>query len=173
MTKAISESTPGIDFDDISHEGVKRRVRLLDSYIRKNPVAILNVIGKLGGDLNSIDYAERRDRETTLRRDYPYVVAEYFEQRYDDSVSFDLATEEALKTDKVMENLLEKRRGATSDRVQTGKMTSHMRPNAEAPGIRDELRKYRLSFYIGQILAQQEQAPQTVVAQPGQVQSTG
>lgn len=175
MSEALPVARPAIDFKSIGNVAVERRVRLLDRYIHQDPVGVLDVIDGLG-DLGSIDYAERGDRETTLKRNLPDVVAEYFGQRYDDSVSYDPATEKSLHADENMKELLTKLRGAASDRIQTGKMTSSMRPNAGAPELRDKARKYRLAYYVGsfvgQVIAQQEQAPATV-ARPSHLHETG
>ncbi len=176
MSEALPVVRPTIDFTGIGNVAVERRVRLLDKYIHQDPAAVLEVIDELG-DLGSIDYAERNDRETTLKRNLPDVVAEYFGQRYDDSVSYDPATEKSLQADKAMKELLLRLRGATSNRVQTGKMTSNMRPNAEAPELRDKARKYRLAYYVGsfvdQVVAQPEQAPPATAGQPSQLHETG
>lgn len=176
MSEALPEARPAIDFKSIGNVAVERRVRLLDKYIHQDPAAVLEVIDGLD-DLGSIDYAERSDRETTLKRNLPDVVAEYFGQRYDDSVSYDSATEKSLQADKAMKELLLRLRGATSDRVQTGKMTSSMRPNVEAPELRDKARKYRLAYYVGSfvshVVTQPEQALPATVAQPSQLHETG
>jgi hypothetical protein len=146
---------PHFIVDDSADESVRDRLHVLERRINEKPEIFQQELASLGelATAGTIEYDNIDERQVSLTRSAKEIIAEFFTQRLDLDVSFDDSTEAALLADDKHAVLLDEVKSKHSERLQLGKTTSTTRANEQAIPAREKLRRYRLEFYIGRVLA--------------------
>lgn len=149
---------PHFVIEESADDAVGTRLRMLERRISESPDLFRLALSNLGelATKDTIAFSERDERNVTLRRGAADMITEFFHERYDLEMSFDAKTEADLLEDETHRSLLEDARSKRMEHVKTGIMKSTSRPNEQAVPARERLRRYRLEFYIGQVLSYQQ-----------------
>jgi hypothetical protein len=150
---------PHFIVDTTADESVRDRLHVLERRINEKPALFQSELKGLGelAIAGTINYSDTDERQVTLTRSAKEMISEFFTQRLDLEVSFDETTESALLADKKHSELLDDVTSKRAELIKTGIMSSNNRPNEKAIPAREKLRRYRLEFYIGRVLASQPQ----------------
>lgn len=151
---------PHFIIDEAADEAVRDRLKVFERRINQKPELFhreLEFLGELATS-GTIEYRETDERQVSLTRSAKQMISEFFTQRLDLDMTFDDATESALQDDEKHAKLLENVHNERAEYVKTGIMSSTTRPNERAIPAREALRRYRLEFYIGRVLASRPQS---------------
>lgn len=85
------------------------------------------------------------------------LITNFFKYRYDRESEFDEATEDAMATDPVYKDLLERHLNTHSINSQVGPMKHEVVANPKAEDVRNATRRARLAFFIARTLQYQRQ----------------
>jgi hypothetical protein len=156
LQEASERNTPpGILFADIPDQNIRTRVENLDREIQFRPLVFLAILGndkKAATLLNPGN--ERRDDSSTITPvgDSPRsLLREYYMNDFDRWVEFDPETEDIIAGNEEHRKLLQEVQSAKNRVIKLGPMKSELRPNLEAPALRDQVRINRLGLYVGEV----------------------
>jgi hypothetical protein len=144
---------PSIIVSAGTSEAVQKRIDFIDDRIHANPEEFLALLGQLGETATSRT-VELKDRDNGVRHisgESEELIDELFTERYDLDFDYDEATQARIAGDATHQNLLAELRSKKPDHIQTGKMSSENRPNADANSIRDSVRRASFGIYLGRV----------------------
>jgi len=150
---------PSIIVSENAPLGIRRRITDIDARIHKNPELFamsLKLIGELATS-QTVEIGDRGDSIRNLSRKPADLIIEFFRNRYDIDSDYDETTESSIAADPSYRQLVANMRSKTPERIQTGQMTSHIRPNLEAVPARDLVRRSRFGIYLGRVATYQNQ----------------
>lgn len=146
---------PRIIVDPAADASIARRIATIDRAIDRKPEDFLSAITALGEQATAsvIELGDMEQRVPTATRKPAELIKEFLGNRYDLNSEFDDATEAALASDETYRTMVRDLQSKKTISVKKGKMSTINRANPEADAARDALRRYRLQFYLGRVVA--------------------
>ncbi|HSX37160.1 MAG TPA: hypothetical protein VLG13_03570 [Patescibacteria group bacterium] len=142
-------------YADSDDKMVQRRVEILDFEIRSRPelyMVAAATVGRLSLTrlVNEVPVAGLVESQKELR--VPKERLRLLLQNRDSKIlMFDIGSDSAIYDDPSVKNTLEDLKSKTSQRVQTGSMSSVVRPNPEADQVREHLDMLKLFIYATRV----------------------